>query len=272
MSDMIPFTYGDQPVRVVSIDDEPWFVLADLCKVLEISDVSIVRRRLDDGVCLTHPIADRLGRAQQATIVSEPGMYEVVIRSDKPEAAAFRRWITAEVLPTIRRHGGYLTPAATEAALTDPDFIIRLATSLKDERARRVELEAQAEVDAPKVAYVDTYVADSDLLTLRTLAANLDVGESWLRGLLIQKKWIYSESATRWSNQKQAKETVHRYSAYSHKRAYFAPRPVHDAPRFKGEVMHTLKVTPAGAVAIAKLVRLAQAPLSVVGADEVMTV
>lgn len=267
---IIPFTYGDQPVRVVSIDGEPWFVLADLAKVLEIADVSRLNSRLDDGVRQTHPIADRLGRTQQATVVSEAGMYEVVIRSDKPEAADFRRWITHEVVPSIRQHGGYLTPEATEAALTDPDFIIRLATSLKDERARRIDLEAQAEVDAPKVAYVDTYVADSDLLTIRTLAANLNVGESWLRGLLIQKQWIYSETATRWSNQKQAKETVYRYSAYSHKRAYFAPRPVHDAPRFKGEVMHTLKVTPAGAVAIAKLVRLAQAPLSVVGAEEVV--
>ena len=219
------------------------------------------------------------GGEQRVGYVTEAGFYRALGQRQasriadealRAQVERFQSWVYAEVLPSIRRHGGYLTPEATEAALTDPDFIIRLATSLKDERARRVELEAQAEVDAPKVAYVDTYVADSDLLTIRTLAANLNVGESWLRGLLIQKQWIYSETATRWSNQKQAKETVYRYSAYSHKRAYFAPRPVHDAPRFKGEVMHTLKVTPAGAAAIAKLVRLAQASLSVVGAEEVV--
>lgn len=268
---LTPFVYGDQPVRVMEIDGEPWFVASDVARILGYRMASDMTRRLDADERGTRSLRTPSGM-QDMTIISEPGLYAAILGSHVDGAKAFRRWITHEVVPSIRRHGGYLTPEATEAALTDPDFIIRLATSLKDERARRVELEAQAEVDAPKVAYVDTYVADADLLTLRMLAANLDVGESWLRGLLIQKQWIYSESATRWSNQKQAKETVHRYSAYSHKRAYFAPRPVHDAPRFKGEVMHTLKVTPSGAAAIAKLVRLAQAPLSVVGADEVMTV
>ena len=279
-----PFTHEGSPVRVVIIDDAPHFVAGDVCDYFGVTNRNRVMQHIDSDEKGGTQI-DTPGGRQTVTVLTESGLYHLLfilqpakargmdtshIDARLQQLANFRRWITAEVLPSIRRHGGYLTPEATEAALTDPDFIIRLATSLKDERARRVELEAQAEVDAPKVAYVDTYVADSDLLTIRTLAANLNVGESWLRGLLIQKRWIYSETATRWSNQKQAKETVYRYSAYSHKRAYFAPRPVHDAPRFKGEVMHTLKVTPAGAVAIAKLVRLAQAPLSVVGAEEVV--
>lgn len=101
------FNYQDTPVRTATVEGEPWFVLADLCKVLGISDVSIVRRRLDDALCQAHPIQDSLGRSQQATIVSEAGMYEVVIRSDKQEAVAFRRWITGEVLPAIRKTGSY---------------------------------------------------------------------------------------------------------------------------------------------------------------------
>lgn len=85
-----------QAVRTLSIDGEPWFVLADLARVLGIRQVSRLASRLDDALRLTHPIVDSLGRTQQATIVSEAGMYEVVIRSDKAEAVAFRRWIASE--------------------------------------------------------------------------------------------------------------------------------------------------------------------------------
>lgn len=95
--DLIPFTYGAATVRVVMIGGEPWFVLADLCAVLGLAQFR--RDRLADDVIRNHPIEDRLGRLQPTAVVSEPGMYEVVIRSDKPEAVKFRRWITGEVLP-----------------------------------------------------------------------------------------------------------------------------------------------------------------------------
>ena len=125
MPSIIPFTYHDQPVRVVTIDGEPWFVLADLCKVLDIAASGRLAARLDEGMRQTHTLETAGGR-QRMTIVSEAGMYEVVIRSDKPEAAAFRRWITSEVLPSIRKHGGYLTPEKAEEIISDPDVIIEL--------------------------------------------------------------------------------------------------------------------------------------------------
>jgi phage antirepressor YoqD-like protein len=108
--------------------------------------------------------------------------------------------------------------------------------------------------DAPKVNYVELYVADADLLKLRTVAANNNVGEEWLRDLLIDKGWIYVETDRRFSETKGCVEIRQRYSAYAHKRGYFRPTEVHQAPRFKGEVMHTLKVTPQGAEAIARLI------------------
>lgn len=114
-------------------------------------------------------------------------------------------------------------------------------------------LEQKAAEDAPKVNYVDTFVADGDLRLLRNVAKSLNISEGELRADLIARKWIYAEHMTRWSESKQEKETITRYSAYSHKAAYFFPVPNHTAPRFKGEVMHTLKVTPAGATAIARL-------------------
>ena len=105
---------AETAVRVVTLDGEPWFVLADLTKALGLTQFRT--DRLDDGVIRNHPIPDRLGRVQNPTIVSEPGMYEVVLRSDKPEAVAFRRWLTSTVLPEIRKTGSYNTaPALTVA-------------------------------------------------------------------------------------------------------------------------------------------------------------
>ena len=103
---LLPFTYQDQSVRVVRIDGEPWFVLADLCGALGINNGRMVADRLAADVNGVSQI-DTPGGRQSMTVVSEPGMYEVVIRSDKPEAASFRRWITSEVLPQIRKTGHY---------------------------------------------------------------------------------------------------------------------------------------------------------------------
>lgn len=157
---LTPFAYGDQPVRVVTINGEPWFVLADLARVLGIVDVQRLNSRLDDGVRQAHPIEDRLGRTQQATIVSEPGMYEVVIRSDKPEAAAFRRWITTEVLPSIRKTGQYGTPALTgpalmAAALLEADQTMRALTATVDDQRARLRLVE------PKAAAFDRWLSSS---------------------------------------------------------------------------------------------------------------
>lgn len=105
---IIPFTYTDHTeVRVATIDGDPWFVLADLCRALGLSNPRMVASRLSDDVSQAYPIPDALGRIQQTTIVSEPGMYEVVIRSDAPAAEPFRRWLTHDVIPSIRKTGSY---------------------------------------------------------------------------------------------------------------------------------------------------------------------
>jgi gp36 len=96
------FEYTGHEIRVqVDESGEPLFVLADLAAALGIANVAQLRSRLSDDLCLTYPMRDRLGRAQQVWVVTEPGLYEVVIRSDKPEAVAFRRWVTGEVLPSM---------------------------------------------------------------------------------------------------------------------------------------------------------------------------
>jgi len=107
MTEIQVFEYGNNPIRTVMRDGEPWWVLKDVCEVLGIVDHKVTARRLDvDEVCQT-PLTDSMGRQQATTIISESGLYSVILRSDKPEAKPFRRWVTHEVLPAIRKTGAY---------------------------------------------------------------------------------------------------------------------------------------------------------------------
>lgn len=140
--EVVPFAYGATTVRTITIDGEPWFVLADLCTVLGLRQFRT--DRLADDVIQNHPILDALGRRQNAVIVNESGMYEVVIRSDKPEAIAFRRWITSEVLPAIRRTGSYgTTPMTREELLSRAVLEATAALTEKDERIAQLEPKAE---------------------------------------------------------------------------------------------------------------------------------
>lgn len=141
--EVVPFSYGATTVRTITIDGEPWFVLADLCAVLGLRQFRT--DRLDDDVIRNHPIPDALGRRQNATLVNESGMYEVVIRSDKPDAVAFRRWITSEVLPSIRRTGSYGTTPTLSGAELLAHAVIEAQQMLtaKDERIAQLEPKAE---------------------------------------------------------------------------------------------------------------------------------
>lgn len=201
---LVPFNYGDAQVRVVTADGEPWFVLADLCRVLDIANPRNVAARLDEDTMNTVRLTDGNRGNPNVTAVNEAGMYEVVIRSDKPEAAKFRRWVTSEVLPSIRKHGGYLTDAKVEEVLTDPDTIIRLATDLKNERARRAELEAQRKADAPKVLFADAVSASPSNILVGELAKilkgnGIDIGANRLFEVLRSKGYLISRKGTDWN-------------------------------------------------------------------------
>ncbi len=104
------FKYENNDVRTVEMNGEPWFVLKDVCAVLGIADHKVTARRLDsDEVCQT-PLTDSMGRQQETTVINESGLYNVILRSDKPEAKPFRKWVTSEVLPSIRKTGSYTVP------------------------------------------------------------------------------------------------------------------------------------------------------------------
>ncbi|MCW2286995.1 phage anti-repressor protein [Leucobacter luti] len=132
---------------------------------------------------------------------------------------------------------------------TYADALRELASTVEQNAA----LEAKVEADEPKVAYVDEFVRRGDVRLFRNVAKCLGMKESELRDDLLTRKWIYGETIERYSKTKRRDIEVNRYSAYADKARYFYPAPNHDAPRFKGEAMHTLKITPRGAIALAKL-------------------
>src|SRR5690625_4013392 len=145
--------FDDQQLTIIENNAGPEFLLKDLCNILELGHVPTVTRRLDDDVVSKHPIRDSLGRTQQATFVNEDGLYDVILDSRKPEAKRFRKWITSEVLPSIRKYGAYATPDTIENVLNDPDFGIQLLTNLKQERKKRTQLEEQQKLDAPYTTF-----------------------------------------------------------------------------------------------------------------------
>lgn len=170
------FTYTDHQVRVVLVDGEPWFVLADLCRVLEIANHGNVAARLADDQKGIH-LADTPGGRQQVTVVNEPGMYEVVIRSDKPEAVNFRRWITGEVLPAIRKTGSYSTaPTFDPASLTRAE-ILTMALNAENER---LALEAENKVLAPKAEAYDSFLDATGKYAVGAVAQMLGTSQNKL--------------------------------------------------------------------------------------------
>lgn len=157
-------------VRAITIDGEPWFVAADVCKALEIDRTA--SRRLDDdekGVYSMHTP----GGKQDITIINEPGLYSLVLGSRKPEARAFKRWITHEVIPSIRKHGMYATPTTVEGILNNPDAFIGMLQAYKAEKEKNKVLEEQAAINAPKVDFADALLVCDNCSYIEELAKQL---------------------------------------------------------------------------------------------------
>lgn len=194
------FDFKGNQVRILGDKKgEPWFVAKDVCNILGI-DTNHLREALDDDEITNlrnSEVWNQPGRAP--LIISEPGLYKLIMRSRKPEAKEFQRWVTHEVLPSIRRHGAYATDVTIDSILNDPDFGIRLLTDLKDERARRREAEKTIEAQKPKVLFADSVAASHSTILVGELAKILkgngvDTGQNrlfqWMRdnGYLISRK------------------------------------------------------------------------------------
>lgn len=192
-------------------NEEPLFCLADVCAVIGIANARNVRSRLEEDDVRQMDTIDSMGRNQQVTFITESGLYDVIIRSDSEKAKPFRKWVTSEVLPSIRRHGAYMTQETLEKALTSPDFLIQLATNLKEEKQKRIEAEQKAELaeqtiksNAPKVLFANAVSTSQRSCLVAELAKILqqngvNIGQNrlftWMRenGYLCSKGQYYNQ-------------------------------------------------------------------------------
>lgn len=201
------FTYTGHDIRTVLVEDQPWFVGRDVCAVLEIAKPENSLALLDDDEKATHSVGTP-GGAQQMTVINEPGLYSLILRSRKPEAKAFKRWITHEVLPAIRRTGRYEAAPAIPQTFAD-------ALQLAADQARQLEAQAeQLAVAAPKAqawdhlasATGDYAVADAAKILSRHPA--ITIGRDRLFTLLAREGWTYRRQIdNRWTVYQRAVDT-----------------------------------------------------------------
>lgn len=152
-------------VRVIAINDEPWFVGKDVAEILEYKRTADALNTHVDGEDKGVGEIQTPGGKQKMIIVNESGLYSLIFSSKMKKAKEFKRWVTSEVLPTIRKHGVYMTESVIERTLTDPDYLIQLATTLKEERQRRLLAEEENERNKPKVLFSDSCeVAENSIL------------------------------------------------------------------------------------------------------------
>ncbi len=187
-------------IRTIEREGEPWFVGKDVAEALGYSNPrNAVPNHVDEEDKLCTQI-EYAGQKREITIINESGLYSLVLSSKLPTAKKFKRWVTSEVIPSIRKHGAYMTPETLEAAILNPDTMIRLCTALKDEQDKRKALEAanaelvvEKQIMQPKADYFDELVDRNLLTSFRETAKQLEVKEKELIGFLLEKKYIYRD-------------------------------------------------------------------------------
>ena len=178
-------------VRTLNLNGEPWFVAVDVCSVLDLSNPTIAVSRLDED----ERAKFNLGRQGDATIVNEPGLYTLVLGSRKPEAKAFKRWITHEVLPNIRKHGVYITDEKLKLFAEHPELLDALMKSLYTAHAENLRHRAERQTLLPKADYYDAFMDADGCTNLRTTAKELNVPERWFARFLQQTGFLYRSPA-----------------------------------------------------------------------------
>lgn len=194
MNRLQTFTYNAAPVRTISRDGEPWFVLKDVCKALHLSDTNKTAERLDaDELTRTRLVSG--GQEREMYVISESGLYNVILRSDKPEAKPFRKWVTSEVLPTIRKTGGYVSDdqAFINTYLPNADEATRAMFRNTLQTVR--QLNAKIEADKPKVLFADAVAASHTSILVGELAKLLrqngvEIGQNRLFRVLREKGYL----------------------------------------------------------------------------------
>lgn len=205
-----PFEFENNQVRAMIEGDEVMFVASDIAKTLGYRDAANLTRTLDDDEKGTHEVSTPRSGMQTMTVLTEPGLYRAILNREiayvkEPESRAFvkrfQRWVTHEVLPSIRKHGIYATKTTIDQILANPDFGIRLLTDLKEERTKRIEAENQVKALEPKAKALDDFTNVHDAILVRDAAkllsnAGTPIGEKQLREWMAANDWIYKHNGS----------------------------------------------------------------------------
>ena len=218
-------------VRSILIDGDPWFVAADVCKALELEKTNRALSRLDDDEKGAHSVSTPGGR-QRMSIISESGLYSLILGSRKPEAKAFKRWITHEVIPSIRKHGAYMTDSLLDALEAHPEAVPEYLNRLRSENARNRELTRRLRLALPKAEYYDAFVDPADCTNIRTTAKELGVPEKQFTRYLEEKKYLFRDK-----NRKLFPRAVKKSAGLFLVRDFYTER---------GKLGHYTLITPAG--------------------------
>ena len=187
-------------VRTLTIEEEPWFVGKDIAEVLGYESPSAaVSKKVDPEDKGVSEMETPSGK-QQMTIINESGLYSLILSSKLPGAKDFKRWVTSEVLPTIRKHGAYMTPETLQAAILNPDTMIQLCQQLKAEQDKNARLAAEnsaltvdKQIMQPKADYFDELVDRNLLTNFRETAKQLGVPPKKFISFLVEKKYLYRD-------------------------------------------------------------------------------
>lgn len=202
MNHIKTFNFEDLPVRTTSVDNEPYFVGNDVAQILGYEDYrGAINKKVDSDDKLRSQI-DHAGQKRNVTLINESGLYSLIFSSKLESAKRFKRWVTSEVLPSIRKHGIYATDNVIEQTLRDPDYIINVLTEYKKEKDNNLILRQQIGELKPKADYVDEILKSPGTMTITQIAADYGLSAQKLNKLLHQarlqrrvgKQWVlYTE-------------------------------------------------------------------------------
>lgn len=180
-------------VRSVLKDGAPWFVAVDVCKALGLNQVTRAMSRLDsdEGGLLEVPHPQNADKTIEINAVSEAGLYHLILCSKKPEARAFKRWITHEVIPAIRKHGAYMTKSVLEQVLENPELVLLMAQRMLEEQRKNELLQQELRLAKPKADFYDAFIHPECCTNLRATAKELKVPEKMFTAFLIRKRYLY---------------------------------------------------------------------------------
>lgn len=183
-------------IRTITIDGEPWFVGKDVAEVLGYSNPrDALSKHVDSDDKNTVAFRDGTSGNPQMTIINESGLYSLIISSKLPSAKAFKRWVTADILPAIRKTGGYMTDELLAKCQKDPNVMFAFAEELLKLRDKTNVLESKLDVAQPKADFYDTFVSPNKCTGLRDTAKELGISERKFVNFLIDEKYLYRTPA-----------------------------------------------------------------------------